>query len=172
MYSDPFQQSEELGKLLLFFSHISNPFCSWTTFLYQAIFPHPNYPINSLFHVANVNFILFLRKISPELTATNSPLFTEQDWPWANIHAHPPLLYMWDTYHSIASKRYHVRTQDLNRWTPGHRIETYALNHCATGPAPKSNFNFSFHSQAMRTFAMPYYGKMYLCHISTIHDLH
>ena len=28
----------------------------------------------------------FLRKISPELTsATNPPLFPEEDWPWANI---------------------------------------------------------------------------------------
>ena len=25
--------------------------------------------------------ILFLRKISPELTAANSPLFAEEDWP-------------------------------------------------------------------------------------------
>ena len=27
----------------------------------------------------------FLRKISPELTAANPPLFAEEDWPWANI---------------------------------------------------------------------------------------
>ena len=38
---------------------------------------------------------LFLRKISPELTfAANPPLFAEEDWPWANIRAHLPLLYM------------------------------------------------------------------------------
>ena len=46
---------------------------------------------------------LSLRKISPELTsAANPPLFAEEDWPPANIHARLPLLYMWDTYHSMA----------------------------------------------------------------------
>ena len=47
-------------------------------------------------------FFIFWRKISPELTsATNPPLFAEEDWPWANIHVHFPLLYMWDAYHSM-----------------------------------------------------------------------
>ena len=45
----------------------------------------------------------FLRKISPELTsAASRPLFAEEDWPWANICAHLPLLYMWDAYHIMA----------------------------------------------------------------------
>ena len=45
----------------------------------------------------------FLRKISPELTsAANPPLFAEEDWPWANIHTHLLLLYMWDACHSMA----------------------------------------------------------------------
>ena len=45
----------------------------------------------------------FLRKISPELTATaNSSLFAEEDLSWANICAHLPLLYMWDACHSMA----------------------------------------------------------------------
>ena len=45
----------------------------------------------------------FLRKISPELpSAANPPLFAKQDWPCANICAHLPLLYMWDSYHSMA----------------------------------------------------------------------
>ena len=44
-----------------------------------------------------------MRKISPELTSVaNPPLFAEEDWPWAHIHAHLPLLYMWDTYNSVA----------------------------------------------------------------------
>ena len=47
-------------------------------------------------------FFFFWRKISPELTAANPPLFAEEDWPWPNIHAHLPLFYMWDTYHSMA----------------------------------------------------------------------
>ena len=46
---------------------------------------------------------VFLRKISPELTsAANPPLFAGEDWPWANIRAHLPLFYMWDTCHSMA----------------------------------------------------------------------
>ena len=45
----------------------------------------------------------FWRKINPELTsAANSPLIAEEDWPWANICAHLPLPYMWDTCHSMA----------------------------------------------------------------------
>ena len=51
----------------------------------------------------HIFFFFFLRKISPELTAaTNPPLFAEEDWPWANIRAHLPLLYMWDACHSTA----------------------------------------------------------------------
>ena len=76
----------------------------------------------------------FLRKISPELTsAANPPRFVEEDWPWANIHAYPPLLYMWDAYHSMAC---HVRTWDPNWRTLGWLSGTCVLNHCATGPAP------------------------------------
>ena len=45
----------------------------------------------------------FWRKISPELTsAPYPPLFAEEDWPWANILAHLPLLYKWDSCHSMA----------------------------------------------------------------------
>ena len=57
------------------------------------------------FNVHRGSFVLFifLRKISPELrSATDLPLFAEEDWPWANIHAHLPLLYVWDTCHSMA----------------------------------------------------------------------
>ena len=64
----------------------------------------------------------FLRKISPELTTANLPLFAEEDWPWANIHARLPLFYTWDAYHSMAfAKRCRVRTQDPNQRTPGHQ---------------------------------------------------
>ena len=53
------------------------------------------WPFYFLFH--------FLRKISPELrSAANPPLFAEEDWPWANIGAHLPLLYMWNAFHSMA----------------------------------------------------------------------
>ena len=44
-----------------------------------------------------------MRKITPELTsATNPPPFAEEDWPWAHICAHIPLLYIWDACHSMA----------------------------------------------------------------------
>ena len=40
----------------------------------------------------NLRWLLFfLRKISPELTTADPPLFAEEDWPWANIHPHLPL---------------------------------------------------------------------------------
>ena len=40
-------------------------------------------------------FIYLLRNISPELTsASNPPLFPEEDWPWANFCAHLPLFYV------------------------------------------------------------------------------
>ena len=45
---------------------------------------------------------VFLRKISPELTTANLPLFAEEDWPGANINARLPLFYTWDAYHSMA----------------------------------------------------------------------
>ena len=55
-------------------------------------------------HISSaISFLFFLRKISPELTsAANPPLFAEEDWPWADIHARLPLLYMWDACYSMA----------------------------------------------------------------------
>ena len=48
-------------------------------------------------------YLFYLRKISSELTSAANPLlFAEEDWPWANILAPFPLLYMWDTCHSMA----------------------------------------------------------------------
>ena len=51
-------------------------------------------------HFDNFNFsklilFFFLRKISPGLTsATNPPLFAEEDWPRANICAYLPIFYI------------------------------------------------------------------------------
>ena len=78
----------------------------------------------------------FLRKISPELTsAANPPLFAEEDWPSANIHAHLPLLYMWDACHSMACQAVPCPYLDPNRWTQGRWSRMCKLNRCATGPA-------------------------------------
>ena len=67
-------------------------------------------------------FFLFLRKISPKLTSTaNPPLFAEEDWTLANIHAHLLLLYMWDTYHSMACQavpRPHPGSEPTNPGPP------------------------------------------------------
>ena len=65
--------------------------------------------------------LLFLRKISPELTsATNPPLFDEEDWPWANICAHPALFYMWDACCSMACQA--VCRSVPGIWTSEHWI--------------------------------------------------
>ena len=82
-------------------------------------------------------FFLFLRKISPELTsAANPPLFAEEDWPWANIHAHLPLLYLWHAYHSMACWVVPCRHLASELVNPGLLSRTFAFNRCATGPAP------------------------------------
>ena len=44
---------------------------------------------------------VFVRKIGPELTSITPPLFAEKDWPWVNIHAHLPPLYM-GCHHTMA----------------------------------------------------------------------
>ena len=74
------------------------------------------------------SFLFFLRKISPELTsAANPPLFAEEQWPWANVHAHLPLLYMWDTYHSMAlpsSTMLHPGSKPANPGLPKQNVWT------------------------------------------------
>ena len=88
----------------------------------------------------------FFRKISPELTAANPPLFAEKDWPWTNIHAHHSLLYTWDAYHSMACQAVpclHPGSEPVN---PGPRRSGMCkLNHCATRLAPELT-NFITHS--------------------------
>ena len=82
---------------------------------------------------------IFLRKLSPELTTANLPLFAEEDWPWANIHAHLPLLFMWDTYLSMVCQAVpcpHPGPEPVNPGPLGSRM--WALNCCTTGSAPKN----------------------------------
>ena len=88
-------------------------------------------------------FFFFLRKISPELTTANPPLFAEEDWPWAKIHDHLPLLYAWDTYHSMVCQAVpspHLRSEwanpqlprseraHLTAAPPGWPLKIYLLN--------------------------------------------
>ena len=88
-------------------------------------------------------FFYFLRKISPELTTANLPLFAKEDWPWANIHAHLPPFYMWDTYRSMAfAKRCHVRTRDPNQKTLGCQ-EGERVNLTSVPPSRPQNLHLS-----------------------------
>ena len=88
----------------------------------------------SLFHISP-KYLFFLRKFSPELTTANPPLFAEEDWPWANIHAHLPLLYTWDAYHSMACQAVpgpYPGPEPTNPRPP--RSGTCQLNRCTTKP--------------------------------------
>ena len=78
----------------------------------------------------------FSRKISPELTTANPPLFAEEDWLCANIRSHLPLLYTWDVYHRMANPRL-------------PRSGTCKLNRCTTGPAPHSSTLLKISSKAV-----------------------
>ena len=85
-------------------------------------------------------FFFFLRNISPELTSANPPLLSKEDWPWANICAHLPPLYMWDSYHSIACHvvpRPHPGSKLVNRGPPKQNVHTSLLGHRA---GPMSTF--------------------------------
>ena len=84
----------------------------------------------------------FLRKISSELTTATPPPFSEEDWPWVNIHAHLPPLYTWDAYHSMAfAKRCHVHTWDPNWQTLGHQeVERVNLTTAPLGWPLKGKF--------------------------------
>ena len=66
------------------------------------------------------SFLFFWRKISPELTtAPNPPLFAEEDWSWANIHAHLPLLCVWDASQSMACQAVHRSAPRIQTSDPG-----------------------------------------------------
>ena len=70
--------------------------------------PHRSSPLQGPVPIFEFTFFnpflfFFLKKLSPELTSAANPLlFAEEDWLWANVHAHLPLLCMWDTCHSMA----------------------------------------------------------------------
>ena len=75
-----------------------------------------------------------LRKISPELTTASLPLFAEEDWPYANVHAHLPPLYMWGRlpqhgfYQAVPCL--HLGSEPVNPGLP--RSGMCAFNRCAT----------------------------------------
>ena len=123
--------------LFLLISTFLNSFLQLSSGFF-SLFPLPSHPhrlelkawlihLSSSFlvfhhmHLRLYSCPVFLRKISPELTsATNPPLFAEEDRPWANIRAHLPLLCMWDAYHSMAC-------QAVPRLLPGLEPENLGL---------------------------------------------
>ena len=94
---------------------------------------------------------LFLRNINPELTsATNPPLFAEEDWPWSNIHAHLPLFYMQDAYHSMACQVIpclHLGSEAAN---PGSWNRTCKINRCASRSALESEHFWKLHKGGIK----------------------
>ena len=53
--------------------------------------------------------------------------FFEEDWPWANIRAHVPLLYLWDAYHSVAWQavsRPNLGSETVNPGLPKQSVPT------------------------------------------------
>ena len=81
---------------------------------------------------------IFLRKISPELTAANPPLLLRKTGPEPT--SMPIFLYFICGMPATAwlGKQCHVHTWDPNWQTPAAKAEGA---HCATGPAPGC-FNF------------------------------
>ena len=78
---------------------------------------------------------MFLRKLSPQLTFANPPLFSEENWPWANNCARLPLLYMWDACHGMAWQAMRRSVPRIKTSEP--EAEPCELNCSTTRPAPK-----------------------------------
>ena len=84
--------------------------------------------------------LLLFKETNPELTsATNTPTFAEEDWPWPDIHDHLPYFIhgMWPQ-HGLPSGA--MSTPGITRWIPGHWSRAHELNRHTTGPAPISLF--------------------------------
>ena len=62
-----------------------------------------------------------MRKIGPELTSTNPPLFAEEDWSWANNCAHLPPHYM-GCRHNMARQAVHWCAPGIQTSEPGAAV--------------------------------------------------
>ena len=87
-----------------------------------------------------------MRKISPVLTSANPPLiFAEEVWPWANIRAHLPPLYV-GLRRSVASQAVHQCAPGIRTGEPwAAAAEHVHLTTCAIGPAPRKIINEMFY---------------------------
>ena len=96
-------------------------------------------------------FFSFLMKLSPELTsAANTPLFAEEDWPWANIQVHLPLVYMWDTCHSMAWQAMCSSAPSIWTGKPwATKAECMNLTAAAPGQLLLSTFKTSVHHEIL-----------------------
>ena len=121
----------------------------------------------------NINFGLCVcvcvRKISPELTTANPPLFAEEGWPWASICAHLRVLYTWDAHHSMAFAKWgHVLIQDPNRRTPG-RWEAEHVTLTTAPPGRPLDFlitdSLEFLFRIVRNYKLSnFFGCIYNCY--------
>ena len=100
-------------------------------------------------------YLFILRKSSPELTsASNLSLFAEEDSPWANICAHHPLIYMWDTCHSMAWQALGRSTPGIRTSDPQARSGASELNCCAPDWPPQGQSFHLFNQDAFMVFTV------------------
>ena len=99
---------------------------------------------------------IFLRKINPELTSfANPPLFAEEDWPWANICAHLPLLYMWDAYYSMACQAMLCLHPGSDQQTRAAKAECAHLTAVPPGQPLAGYFSLVYFSPSLKYIGFP-----------------
>ena len=77
--------------------------------------------------------------------------FAVEDWLWANIRAHLPLLYMWDACHSMACQAVPCLHPGSKPATPGHQSGMCELNRCTTRQA--HNIYFLIYKNELQLYA-------------------
>ena len=86
--------------------------------------------------------------------------FFEEDWPWAHICAHLPLLYMWDACHSMACQAVHRSVAGI--WTgepQAAKVEHVNLTAMPPGQPQKMNVLKSTAPVLRSTTLGEHYGR-------------
>ena len=99
-------------------------------------------------------FLFSLRKTGPELTSMPIFLYFVCGTPTTG----------W------CVKRCHVRTRDLNQWTPGSRSRTCALKRCATGLVPLTGLWWDRAHDTQHKHTQQVYFKHWVCSHSRCHS--